>query len=37
MVGRIDRAIVDALAAMAQAMHAQQNPPVDEFKGLGKF
>ena len=32
-----DQAIADALAAMAQAMQAQQNPPVDEFRNLGRF
>ena len=31
------RAIVEALAAMAQAMQAQQNPPVDEFRSLSRF
>ena len=37
MAGENDRAIAEALAAMAQAMQAQQNPPVDEFKNLGRF
>ena len=32
-----DRAIAEALAAMAQAMQAQQNPPVDEFRSLSRF
>lgn len=32
-----DRAIVDTLASMAQAMQAQHNPPVDEYKSLGRF
>lgn len=31
------RAIAEALAAMAQAMQAQQNPPVDEFRSLSRF
>ena len=37
MAGENDRAIAEALAAMAQAMQAQQNPPVDEFRNLGRF
>lgn len=35
--GRNDKVIVEALEAMAQELQDQQNPPVDEFRGLGKF
>ncbi|KAI5446376.1 hypothetical protein KIW84_014274 [Lathyrus oleraceus] len=37
MAGESDRVIAEALTAMAQAMQAQQNPPVDEFRNLGRY
>lgn len=35
--GRNDKVIAEALEDMAQALQAQQNTQVDEFRGLGKF
>lgn len=35
--GRNERAIVEVVEVMAYVLLAQQNPPADEFGGLGKF
>lgn len=37
IAGINDRAIVDALESVAQALHRQHNQASDMFRGLGKF
>lgn len=37
MDGGNDNPIIDALESVAQALHGQQNPVGDEFRGLGKL